>query len=265
MKLVVFAILSCCLYIHSAIAQTYLNSSFDASYISNNKEISAIAFFQEAPASDSIILQISYQYFSEIDSFVQIQNQSFFVSIKESKVYYADRQKTTKAKLLGEFSNLSFNLTDTSIVLYKPSELSKIIFIKNRASSAEEDSEEVIQIAEEDDFLIDSIDEDGCDFCFTEPEFPGGDSALFKFLSDHAIFTDEMRETGINGSVYVQFTVLNDGTITDIIILKGLHEIFDQEAIRIVNAMPLWYPAANGCGINVRARYSLVIKFREKV
>ncbi len=46
----------------------------------------------------------------------------------------------------------------------------------------------------------------------------------------------------IVGKVYVGFVVEVDGTITNIEIMKSLHETCDLEAIRIVKLMPKWQP-----------------------
>ena len=69
------------------------------------------------------------------------------------------------------------------------------------------------------------------------PEFPGGNDALRKFIKNNTR-KDLTLQTGKN-SVYVQFTVNHDGSLTDIE-TKG-NDVLAKEAVRIVTAM------LNGC------------------
>lgn len=74
------------------------------------------------------------------------------------------------------------------------------------------------------------------------PEFPGGDKALKQFLKANIQIPAEATTNQISGKVVVQFTVNADGSLSDIEILKSLGFGCDEEAIRLVRAMPLWIP-----------------------
>jgi protein TonB len=47
-------------------------------------------------------------------------------------------------------------------------------------------------------------------------------------------------ENGIQGSVVCRFTVVEDGSISDIEILKSLDRYTDEEAVRLIQSMPQW-------------------------
>lgn len=72
------------------------------------------------------------------------------------------------------------------------------------------------------------------------PEFPGGIIALQKYILEHLTYPEEAKESNIQGTVYITFTVLKSGKITDTKILKGLGYGCDEEALRIISEMPDW-------------------------
>jgi periplasmic protein TonB len=74
------------------------------------------------------------------------------------------------------------------------------------------------------------------------PEFPGGDKALAKWLVSHMEYPPVATRMGIQGSVTVEFTVDVKGKISDIAVVQSLHRACDNEAIRLIKAMPAWIP-----------------------
>jgi protein TonB len=97
------------------------------------------------------------------------------------------------------------------------------------------------------------------------PEFPGGEKALFAYLSKNTNFPPIAKDAGIQGIVYVQFVVMEDGKINpDMVeILRGVHPALDQEAIRVVKSMPSWSPGKQR-GKPVRVYYKLPFRFTLK-
>jgi len=74
------------------------------------------------------------------------------------------------------------------------------------------------------------------------PQFPGGDNAMFKFLAKKTRYPAVAREQNIQGTIYLSFIVQEDGSITNIKVLKGLGGGLDEEAIRVIQLMPKWLP-----------------------
>ena len=93
------------------------------------------------------------------------------------------------------------------------------------------------------------------------PEFPGGQEALMKFLSESVKYPKEAFKDGVQGRVVVQFVVEKDGSISEVEVVKKVNEHLDAEAVRVVNAMPKWKPGKQK-GENVRVKYTLPISFR---
>lgn len=92
------------------------------------------------------------------------------------------------------------------------------------------------------------------------PEFPGGIIALQKYILEHLTYPEEAKESNIQGTVYITFTVLKSGKITDTKILKGLGYGCDEEAIKIISEMPDW-KAGILDGIPVNCSMTIPIKF----
>lgn len=102
-------------------------------------------------------------------------------------------------------------------------------------------------------------------FTITEemPEFPGGQEALFKFLANETRYPAEAKDKNIQGVVYVQFIILNDGFVdtNKITILRGVHPTLDNEAMRVVRSMPRWSPGYQD-GKPVSVYYKLPFNFK---
>ena len=95
----------------------------------------------------------------------------------------------------------------------------------------------------------------------TEPMFPGGTEALYKFIQDSLRYPKEALEKRIEGRVYVTFVVEKDGTVTNPKVLRDIGSGCGEEAIRLVKTMPKWSPGEQR-GVPVRVQYGLPINFQ---
>ena len=93
------------------------------------------------------------------------------------------------------------------------------------------------------------------------PEFPGGMAALGQFLSKNIRYPPAASRANISGRVFVSFVVNTDGSIQDVSVLKGLGFGTDEEAMRVIRAMPKWRPGKQS-GRPVRVKYNLPINFQ---
>lgn len=75
-----------------------------------------------------------------------------------------------------------------------------------------------------------------------QPEYTGGYIAMMEFIKKNMRYPASARKMGIDGTVYVQFVVGKDGTISDIKTIRGLSADCDKEAERVVGSMPPWMP-----------------------
>ena len=91
-----------------------------------------------------------------------------------------------------------------------------------------------------------------------QPEFPGGNSSLFPFISKNFKYSDEMIENELKGRCIASFVVEKDGSISDIKIIRGLGFGTENEILRVLKSMPKWLPAEQN-GKKVRCSYMLPI------
>ena len=95
------------------------------------------------------------------------------------------------------------------------------------------------------------------------PSFPGGEEELFKYLGKSIKYPQMAADAGISGVVYVTFVVDKDGKVKDAKVLRGIGGGCDEEAIRVVKAMPPWKPGKQR-GKAVKVQYNLPIRFTLK-
>ncbi len=93
------------------------------------------------------------------------------------------------------------------------------------------------------------------------PQFPGGDAALLKYVSDHIRYPSVAQENNIQGRVVVQFVVTKTGSIGQVKVVRSKDPDLDKEAVRVVKTLPKFVPGKmNGHAVNVW--YTLPITFR---
>ena len=93
------------------------------------------------------------------------------------------------------------------------------------------------------------------------PEYTGGMEAMGKYLSKNMRYPATARRMGVEGTVYVSFVVSKDGSISEVMVLKGIHADCDQEAVRVISKMPPWKPGKQR-GAPVSVKFVLPIKFK---
>lgn len=74
------------------------------------------------------------------------------------------------------------------------------------------------------------------------PSFPGGHDAMNKYISENLKYPIKAQEKGVAGRVTIRFIVRENGEIDDVTVIRGIDEELDEEAIRVVKAMPKWTP-----------------------
>ena len=96
----------------------------------------------------------------------------------------------------------------------------------------------------------------------TMPEFPGGQQALFKYLSENVKYPVIAQENGIQGRVICKFVVNKDGSIVEVeVVRSGGDASLDKEAVRVIKSMPKWKPGKQR-GKAVRVKYTVPVNFR---
>ena len=70
-----------------------------------------------------------------------------------------------------------------------------------------------------------------------KPRFNGDDANNFKnWVDKHKCYPEEARKAGIEGRVTTRFTITKEGKLTKVRILRGIHPLLDQEAVRVIGS-----------------------------
>ena len=93
------------------------------------------------------------------------------------------------------------------------------------------------------------------------PSFPGGQAALFQWISKNIKYPVKAEENDIQGRVICAFIVERDGSIHDVQVVKPVDPLLDEEALRLVKSMPRWMPGMQN-GKPIRVKYTVPITFK---
>jgi len=100
--------------------------------------------------------------------------------------------------------------------------------------------------------------------CDVRPTFMGSSNPqtfLSKWVYTYLRYPKQAVDNGIQGKVLVGFTIDENGKVGDVRVLKGVDELLDAEAVRVVSASPDWKPGKVR-GKKVKSAISMNIEFR---
>ena len=95
------------------------------------------------------------------------------------------------------------------------------------------------------------------------PQFPGGTTAMNKWISENLKYPGEAVKKKIEGKVYVTFIITSTGKIKNVDVQQPVNPLLDSEAKRIIAAMPDWKPGTQS-GKAVDVRYKVPVEFKLK-
>lgn len=93
------------------------------------------------------------------------------------------------------------------------------------------------------------------------PQYKGGLAEMGAFLQKNLKYPSPAAQAGIQGRVFVEFTVASDGKIENVSAIKGIGFGCDEEAVRVVRLMKNWIPGKQA-GVPVKVRFTLPIVFQ---
>jgi protein TonB len=96
-------------------------------------------------------------------------------------------------------------------------------------------------------------------FAEQDPVPPGGD--LTEYFVKNIKYPQKAINQDVEGKVFVTFVITSKGDVDDVKLLKGIGYGCDEEALRVVKAMPKWTPGKNN-GREVKVRMNIPIVFR---
>jgi TonB family protein len=101
-------------------------------------------------------------------------------------------------------------------------------------------------------------------FVETLPVFEGGDQLFYRFLVTELIYPQEAIEREIQGKVYITFEVDTLGHISNLSVVRSVHPLLDEEALRVMRKTDgKWKPATmNALPISSKMTVPVVFSLR---
>lgn len=99
------------------------------------------------------------------------------------------------------------------------------------------------------------------EFVEQQASFPGGPGAMNSWLAQNIRYPAAAQENNIQGRVTVQFVVELNGSISNVVVVRGVDPNLDKEAVRVVKSMPKWTPGMQN-GRAVRSKFTLPVNFK---
>jgi TonB family protein len=93
------------------------------------------------------------------------------------------------------------------------------------------------------------------------PQFPGGEKAMMEYVAKNVKYPQEAKDKEIQGRVFVSFVIEKDGSVNEVKVERGIGGGCDEEAVRVVKAMPKWKPGKQD-GKPVRVSYMMPFFFK---
>lgn len=90
------------------------------------------------------------------------------------------------------------------------------------------------------------------------PTYPGGMAAFMAFVQKNFKYPKGVEQEGIQGRIVCTLVINEDGSVSDVKVVKPVHPLFDAESIRVMESMPKWNPGRHE-GKAVKVRYTLPI------
>lgn len=93
------------------------------------------------------------------------------------------------------------------------------------------------------------------------PKFPGGEQKLMEYIAKNITYPQEARDKGIEGRVFIGMVIEKDGSVSNVKVLRGIGGGCDEEAVRVIKALPKWTPGKMK-GEPVPVSYQIPINFK---
>ena len=135
------------------------------------------------------------------------------------------------------------NTVKTQILITLFVILSIIFFFSSCSKKTETKEEEIFMIVEE----------------LPQPE--GGLGSFYNYVQNEISYPLLARKNGIEGRVHVEFVVERDGSLSGIKVIKGINDVCDNEAVRVMQSVSAFKPGKQR-GRTVRVRMVIPITFK---
>ena len=92
-------------------------------------------------------------------------------------------------------------------------------------------------------------------------DYIGGRTLIHTFIDKNLIYNESAKKRGIRGKVLLSFDVNIEGEIKNVIVTKGVHDLLDVEALRLVRLIPSHWILPLKAGFPTRGSFVYEISF----
>ena len=91
------------------------------------------------------------------------------------------------------------------------------------------------------------------------PSYPGGNREFIRFIAENLRYPEPALKNLVEGTVYLEYTVDNIGTVADEVVIHGIGHGCDEEALRLVRMLK--YDPEKNRGVKMKSRIKTRIRF----
>ena len=95
----------------------------------------------------------------------------------------------------------------------------------------------------------------------TLPYSRGGERSRMEYLASHVNYPPEAVKDSIQGRVIVQLLIERNGEVSEVKVVRSVHELLDNEAVRVCKSLPKFFPGCRG-GKSTAMWLTLPISFK---
>ena len=88
------------------------------------------------------------------------------------------------------------------------------------------------------------------------PTYSGGMAAFMAFVQKNFKYPKEVEHEGIQSRIICTMIINEDGSISDVKVVKTVHPLVDAEFVRVIETMPKWNPGRHK-GKAVKVKYTI--------
>jgi TonB family protein len=108
---------------------------------------------------------------------------------------------------------------------------------------------------------------------YTPPVFPGCEkaadtekmeacfnNAIIQYVSERVEYPEFLRAAGIEGTPLIRFSVLKDGSVSNVQVVRSVNKLLDSEAYAAIAKLPKMTPATLN-GEKIEVQFTLPVRF----
>ncbi len=88
-----------------------------------------------------------------------------------------------------------------------------------------------------------------------------GITEFYNQLSTNMKYPQQARKLGVEGRVFIEFMVDENGELSDFKVIRGIGAGCDEEAMRVIRLLPNWKPGMQD-GVAVKSRFNVAVVFK---